>query len=297
MAHLRLTVTDFDLFSSLDPEKEVESGNPRGYVAACQANAAALRATGIEPQGGWDLFVAGEKWHAEHGAEQPDIVLVHGLHYNVAAGEDGQTQARWSNDEFKSMAAWSLLAQFPDSVIMFLHCDCYLDFPCPPPHLTVNVEPSCGIDNWGMTSQFLPELLCTKAFGKHLSRVFPYLAAPNTTLDVLQVVADSVLQGRKVLQLASNRFQLSLKIVERIRRGKVLHALEPSSVCSGSRHEVRQFFESAEQKIYRFSFSGLQRWGRGRHTPAELCAYWMMGEKCQSNVEGVFEMSEAQSQA
>ncbi len=274
-----LLVTDFALYADENAEIEAKSANPDGYVQDARVNRDWLIARGVVPQGGWDLFRAGKLWR-QHSRVPPSLVLIHGLHYNTADDSSRCAEGEFENSEFKACAAAALQAQFPGIPLLFLHIDANLAFPCEPGTLLMRVTPGSGIDNWALGSQFPEELLSTLVCGR-IGEARHYIkeCEKGEHIDVLEMVTDALLAGRKVLQLSCNRCQFSRRIVEALQEKE--EAQQPDIWRQGPRDRrlpLREFYEFKERTLYRFTYDELIDWGTERGMlPLHLAAYWRTG--------------------
>lgn len=113
----------------------------------------------------------------------------------------------------------------------------------------------------------------------------------NDTFDVTQCIAEHVLKGKPVLQLA--RCQATRRCVERVLE-LAANATMPSAMPQKSSCPVvwpapkRRFLEHKENKMYIFCYQTLlaieKSW---KVDDLDLAAYWACGEPCdEDQVEG-----------
>lgn len=281
-------MTDFASYEDMDEESLEKSANPPDYLNALRTNAASLRARGVPIRYGWDLFRCRELWKSV-AAVDPEVVLVHGLHYNVATSTGRHIQEDISNEDFKRLAASVLRAQFPKSMIVFVHTDWSLStIQVDPPSLFAKVDETNGIDNWAMYTLFPPETLSALVMGEQLPRkVFEYFDGHH--FDLLRYIVDVLQSGSYTLQLAANRFQLSRKIIDTL----MLHRATNYDAVAAVRRPLvddcddvhlifkkRKFVELSENLMYIFTYMELLEWGSTRQPPVQplhLARYWDTG--------------------
>lgn len=261
-------VTDLALFSEHTEQEAEEASNPAGYLAATMSNIAFLLQHGVVPQGGWDVFCARDMW--SHSRD-PDIVVLHGFHYNTVEEAARTSQGAWDADVFKAMAASALRAQFPSSLVIFLHTETHLDFYVEGPNLTAKVLPGSNIDNWCAQTRFPDDSLHARLAGPGVFRQSaPFLVGDD--IDVLGLISTALHKRRLVLQLAANRCQLSKRIVETFLS---MESVAEEEVPEQHLPLPRKSFYAQEGQ-YVFTYMNLLEWGRTRgYSPAGLASYWL----------------------
>lgn len=269
LAHL--TATDLVLYHEVAENDIAEElcGVTSEYVLEARAHADALRRHGVIPESGWDLFRAFGRWRAAGHEAPPALVLLHGLYYNTAHKDSRTCGEAFSNRDFKLYAANALLAQFPGTTVIFVHTEEDLEFPAPSPTLRCKVTPESRIDNWARSSKFPEHLLSALVCGE-VAPAFRYYAPKARALDLLRMVADALRSGRHVLQLAGNRFQLTLRVVETVLASERSAEWPPLPVRA---LPVRKFYEHQPEQVRVTTYPGLFDW-QGPEPPLHLAAYW-----------------------
>ena len=280
-------VTDSEIFGHVEESraKEVEaaSANPEGYIAECRSNIEWLGIHNVVPEGGWDIFTAASKWQACcPNLPPPELILLHGLHYNCVSEIARKRAGTWNNEEFKSIAweaiSWgsALLAHLPESALQS--------------HRPTVAAPSRW-EVWDRQLRHVQEVPWKHA-GMQARRP-PGTAkefAICDTFDVTQCIAEHLLKGKPVLQLAANRCQATRRCVVEL----AANATMPSAMPQKSSCPVvwpapkRRFLEYKENKMYIFSYQGLLAIEKSWKVDVlDLAAYRACGEPCdEDQVEG-----------
>lgn len=113
------------------------------------------------------------------------------------------------------------------------------------------------------------------------------------SFDVTQCIAEHLLKGKPVLQLAANRCQATRRCVERVLElagnATMSSAMPQKSSCPVVwPAPKRSFLEYKENKRYIFSYQGLLAIEKSWKVDVlDLAAYWACGEPCdEDQVEG-----------